>query len=251
MGLVRHIYPAGMLGRAIGTVALVVAASSAVAPIVATTILAVAPWPWLFAVNVPIGLLVLPLGILALPHVVPRGTGFDAVAAVLTVMTFALLFIGIDALGRHLGRGGFAIAGAAVAFLSLLARQRGQAAPMLPLDLLRIPVIGYACGASVLCFAAQMLGSVGLPFYLLTALGRSQVEVGALMAPWPVGTAMMAPIAGRLSDRWSSAMLATGGAAVLAVGLLAIRLKLTRFGGAPQAFAGGFIDAPHSSALLA
>ena len=55
--LVRHTYPDAHLGRGIGLNGLVVAISAAVAPSLASGILAVGPWPWLFAVNVPFGLL--------------------------------------------------------------------------------------------------------------------------------------------------------------------------------------------------
>ena len=55
--LVRHTYPDAHLGRGIGLNGLVVALSAAVAPSLASGILAVGPWPWLFAVNVPFGLM--------------------------------------------------------------------------------------------------------------------------------------------------------------------------------------------------
>src|SRR5215216_4410637 len=54
--LVRYTYPRRQLGRAIGMVSLVVSLSAASGPSVAAAILSVAPWPWLFAVNVPIGI---------------------------------------------------------------------------------------------------------------------------------------------------------------------------------------------------
>ena len=55
--LVRHTYPDAMLGRGIGLNGLVVSFAAAVAPSLAAGILAVGPWPWLFAVNVPFGIL--------------------------------------------------------------------------------------------------------------------------------------------------------------------------------------------------
>ena len=55
--LVRHTYPDAHLGRGIGLNGLVVALSAAVAPSLASGILAVGPWPWLFAINVPFGLM--------------------------------------------------------------------------------------------------------------------------------------------------------------------------------------------------
>src|SRR6201996_184880 len=63
MALVRHIYPRARLGRGIGIHAVVVAGSSAVGPTAASGILAIGPWPWLFAIKIPLGIGALWLGI--------------------------------------------------------------------------------------------------------------------------------------------------------------------------------------------
>ena len=65
--LVRMIYPPAQLGRGIAINAMVVAMSSAVGPTVAAGVLAVASWPWLFAINVPIGIAAIVGGFKALP----------------------------------------------------------------------------------------------------------------------------------------------------------------------------------------
>ena len=66
--LVRMIYPPDQLGRGVSINATVVAISSVIGPTVASGVLAVAPWPWLFAINVPIGLAALAVGTRALPR---------------------------------------------------------------------------------------------------------------------------------------------------------------------------------------
>ena len=68
--LVRFIYPRAQLGRGIGINAMVVAVSAAVGPTVAAGILAVGTWPYLFAINIPLGIAALALG-LALPAAHP------------------------------------------------------------------------------------------------------------------------------------------------------------------------------------
>lgn len=223
-GLVRHTYPWAMLGRAIGLNALAVATSTALAPVVATTILAVASWPWLFAVNLPIGLVTFGLGLYALPSVPGRATRFDITGAVLSAAAFGLLFTGLAALVMAPLRAGGELAGGLLAFVLLLRWQAGQTSPMFPLDLLRIPAVAYSTAAGVLCFAAQMIAFVSLPFYFGSVMGHSQLEIGALMTPWPVATGIFAPLSGRLSDRVSPAILTAAGAGLLACGMLAIRL---------------------------
>ena len=68
-------------------------------------------------------------------------------------------------------------------------------------------------------FVAQMLAYVSLPFYIQGPLGRTVVATGLIMTPWPVMTALMAPIAGRLADRFPAGILGGIGLVVMATGL--------------------------------
>jgi DHA2 family multidrug resistance protein-like MFS transporter len=66
----------------------------------------------------------------------------------------------------------------------------------------------------------QGLSFVALPFYFEDVLQRSQVETGLFMTPWPLVVAIMAPIGGRLSDRFSAGLLGGLGLALLGLGML-------------------------------
>jgi DHA2 family multidrug resistance protein-like MFS transporter len=109
-------------------------------------------------------------------------------------------------------------------------RQLTQAAPLLPIDLLRIPVFALSIGTSVCSFAAQMLAFVSLPFMLQDTLGLSQVQTGLLMTPWPLVIVVAAPLSGVLSDRLSAGWLGGIGLAALTAGLL----LLATLGAHPQ-----------------
>ncbi len=219
--LVRYIYPRQQLGRGIGLNALLVGVSSAVGPTVAAGILSVASWPWLFAVNVPIGLVAFAIAARSLPVNPHTGQRFDFVSAALNALTFGLLITGIDGLGQ--GESGMLeIAQLALALITgaiLVRRQLSLASPLLPIDLLRIPVFRLSILTSVCSFGAQMLAYVSLPFYLQNTLGRGEVATGLLMTPWPLTTALVAPIAGRLADRYPSGTLGGIGLAAMAAGL--------------------------------
>ena len=66
--LVRFVYPTRMLGRGFGHNALVVGTAFTLGPTIASGILALGPWPWLFAINIPFGLLAVWIGLKTLPH---------------------------------------------------------------------------------------------------------------------------------------------------------------------------------------
>lgn len=98
-------------------------------------------------------------------------------------------------------------------------RQLDQAYPLLPIDLLRIPIFSLSIATSVCSFAAQMLAMVSIPFYFQRTLGLSEIETGLLMTPWPLATMVMAPLAGRLLERYHGGLLGGIGLAIFATGL--------------------------------
>jgi MFS transporter, DHA2 family, multidrug resistance protein len=256
--LVRFIYPRRELGRGIGTIALVVATSAAVGPTVAAGILSVASWPWLFAVNVPLGVLTL-VAARALPRTPRAARPFDVLSALLNALFFGLLIVAIDSLG-HGGRLStvlLAFTGAAVSGVALVLRQLPQPSPLLPVDLLRIRLFALSIGTSVCSFMAQMLAYVAVPFYFQDVLGRDAVTTGLLMTPWPAAVAVTAPIAGRLADRYSAGVLGALGLVLFAAGLALLALLPASPGNADiawrMALCGvgfGLFQSPNNRAIL-
>ncbi|MCJ2126453.1 MFS transporter [Methylobacterium sp. J-077] len=226
IGFVRFIYPHRMIGQGVANVALVVAVASAAGPTVAAAILSVATWPWLFLVNVPVGLLALAVATRTLPVTPASGRRFDLVSAVLNALTFGLLIIGIDGLGDP-ERQAIAVAelvGALVIGAVFVRRQVRLPAPLLPVDLLRIPAFALSMATSVASFAAQMVSYVALPFYFQDVLHLSSTQTGFLLTPWPIAVAAMAPVSGRLADRYPPGLLGGIGLAMLAAGLVCVTL---------------------------
>ena len=224
MALVRHIYPRAMLGRGIGINAMVVAVSSAIGPSIAAGILAVGPWPYLFAINIPLGLGALALGQKYLPYTKPAGHDFDWKSAALSAITFGVGLAAIDSFGH--GEGplvSLAEFGAAcMAGALLVRRQTHVKSPLLPLDLLRIPIFALSIATSIASFCGQMLAFVALPFYLESRFGYSAVEIGLLITPWPIAVMFAAPLAGRLVERYPSGLLGGIGLLLFAFGLSAL-----------------------------
>jgi DHA2 family multidrug resistance protein-like MFS transporter len=221
--LIRHSYPQRMLGRAIGINAFVISIAAATGPSIAAAILAVADWPWLFAVNLPIGVLAV-IASIGLPRTDGSKRRFDWMSALLNALAFGLLIIGVDGIAHVGAIGVLSIAGAVLMTALLVMREWRRPAPMAPIDLLRIKPIAFACSASVCSFTAQMLAYVTLPFFLEMAFRKSQVETGLLITPWPVAVGLTAPISGRLADKFPAALLCGLGGAVFAAGLLQLAL---------------------------
>jgi DHA2 family multidrug resistance protein-like MFS transporter len=256
--LVRFTYPSRMLGKGLGLNALVASAGAALGPTVASGILAVASWQWLFAVNVPIGLATFLLGRNSLPDN-PKSGSFDLKGTLLNATMFGLGFIGIDLLtrGGNFWIGLIAVCVGALSGALLVLHSQSQSRPIVPLDLLKDPGFSLSVVTSVASFSAQMLAFVSLPFFFETVLHRTQVETGLLMTPWPLAVGVGAPLAGRLADSISPAFLSALGLGALCVGLglladlpvnassvdLAWRMALCGLGF-------GFFQAPNNRSML-
>ena len=196
-------------------------------PTIASAILAVGPWRWLFAVNLPFGLLAFATGAITLPPTPRAAHAFDIPGAVLAAGCLGLFITGIGSAAHQAPR--LLVAselGAAIVLGVLLGyRHADHPAPMLPIDLFRLPVFALSAATAVCSFAVQGLAFVSLPFYFEDVLQRSQVETGFFMTPWPLVVAIMAPIGGRLSDRYSAGVLGSIGLVLLGIGM-ALRAML-------------------------
>lgn len=229
--LVRLIYPRHLLGRGIALNSMVVAASSIAGPSLSAAILSVASWPWLFALNVPMGILAFFIGRRVLPgnRTKPSATPLSWVDVLLNALMFGLIFLGVDALAVQSNNAGAATglpwlalgelaAGIAIGFV-YLHRQRGMAEPLFPLDLLRIPVFAMSIATSVGAFTAQMLAFVALPFLLLESMGRSHAQTGLLLTAWPLSIVLVSLAIGRLIGRVEGGLLGGIGLGLMALGL--------------------------------
>ncbi|NVI04548.1 MFS transporter [Paraburkholderia youngii] len=221
IALVRFVFPKARLGVGVGLSSLVVAVSSAAGPSIASAILSVAHWQWLFLVNVPLGVLALSIGARTLPVTPESGARLSGLSVLLNALTFGLLISGLAAFKQPgaTQRGAAMVALALVAGVLFVRRESRLAKPMLPIDLLRMPVFSLSMATSICSFAAQTMAYIMLPFYFEQTLKLSETQTGFLMTPWPLVTALIAPVAGRLSDRWAPGRISSVGLVVFGCGL--------------------------------
>jgi EmrB/QacA subfamily drug resistance transporter len=211
------------LGRVMATLGIVVTLAPALGPTVGGLLLRLAPWPWLFWVNVPIGVAGVLLGRRYLPRggAAPDGGGpLDGLGLLLVSLGVPLLVYGCAAWGE---RGGLASVGAtgpvALGVLALswfAVRSLRRAHPVLDLRLFAVP--SYAAASVTSAFTSAAMFGAGLLFPLYFQLGRGEdtLATGLLLISMSIGNVVALPVTGRLVDRFG------GGAVCLAGGLLSV-----------------------------
>ena len=224
--LLRFIYPGNQLGRGLGINSIIVTSSAALAPILGGFIAAAVNWHWVFVATLPLGLVSLFMGRRSLPDVPPHTDPFSLMGALLCALTFGLIISGLLALSQGqptLASLGCVAAGALFAFV-FVRRELNQASPILPVDLLANRVVALSIAGAQLAFIGSMTFILSLPFRLQQQFGFSPVEVGAVIAPWPLAMMITAPVAGTLSDRYHPGILGGIGMAIATVGMLLLGL---------------------------
>jgi EmrB/QacA subfamily drug resistance transporter len=232
LALVVVVFPPAKRGAALGVWGSIVSLGAVVGPIVGGLIVTNYNWEWVFLINVPIGIAAL----LATASIVPESV--DPLAsrrldwtglALSSVGIFALVFGLIQ--GNVLGWTNPAILALWAASLLLLTAfvwwERRAPNPMMRLELFRIrnfwvgSVIGFA-------FAFGMLGIFfPMTLFLQGALGFSAIKAGLTMAPMSVMIMFVAPLSGRLTDRFGARWILVGGLSAATVGLLFMSRRVT------------------------
>ena len=220
--IAKLVFPKRHLGKGVSINATVVALSAVSGPSIAAGILSVAPWPWLFAINIPVGIITFLMGWRFLPdnptHVIGRRFNFQD--ALLNAVVFGLL-IGCIELYSHDGRLTTVLVGVAFLLVSgwfYVRTQLRRKYPMLPFDLLRIPMFSMSVITSIVSYTAQMLALVGMPFLLLHTFGMNAVETGVVMTAWPFIVMFVAPLSGSLSGKVHPGLLGGFGLLLMSAG---------------------------------
>jgi EmrB/QacA subfamily drug resistance transporter len=225
------VFPPEERGKALGLNGTIVAAGLVTGPTVGGLLTDALGWRSVFYVAIPVGLLAIPFASLILQEArisVPRGVRrepFDWLGAVLWA---GFLFSFLFALNRgpDMGWGSPSITALFVASALLLVLfvvvELRNASPTIRLSLFRIWGFSAGCTASFSTFVGQQVSTFLMPFYLQVALALSARTAGVLMTSVPFTMALVAPLSGRLSDRYGSRGLATAGLAISMMGLFAL-----------------------------
>jgi len=230
----RSIFPNRLLGRILGLHALLIATSTAIAPILGGTLLSALSWQWIFAINIPLGIVGVTLTLRNVPNAhASAHKRFDIAGGLLAAIAMAALIMAADACsGLGVGARNFAsvlapIAYAVIAVMAATAfvwRQRHAQEPLLPLDMFSSSRFSMAALTSLASFVGQGITFIALPILFEGAYGYSAFASALLFTPWPIGIIIAAPHAGRLADRYPPIALATLGLCIFVVGLVLLAL---------------------------
>ncbi|MER7667932.1 MFS transporter [Kitasatospora sp. NPDC096128] len=215
--------PAVRRGMAFGIWAGVNGLAIATGPLVGGTLTENFSWQWIFWVNVPVGVVLVPLAAWKLRESRGAGPALDVVGTVLVSLGLFGVVLGLirgnpDGWTSPLVLG--SLAGGLVLLVAFVRyEQRGAAHPMLPMRLFRNRTF-TAVNASGLLMSLGMFGSIFLiSQHLQTVGGYTPEEAGIRMLPWTGVGLIVAPVAGILADRFGGRLIVVVGLVLQGVGL--------------------------------
>lgn len=228
LALLAQAFPPQERGTALGLWGATTGGAVAIGPLVGGVLTEGIGWEAIFFVNVPIGIAAIVLTLLRVQESRdPAGgridwAGLVSFSGALFLLVFALIRGNEEGWSSTLIVG--MLIGAAVLLAAFLAIERAQERPMLDLTLFRKPAFVGASIAAFTLSAAMFSMFLYLTLYVQNGLGYSPLESGLRFLPVTLLSFLVAPIAGRLSDRFPIRFFLGGGLAVIGVGLLLMRL---------------------------
>ncbi|MFA4840176.1 MAG: DHA2 family efflux MFS transporter permease subunit [Agrococcus sp.] len=262
LALIASTFSGRERGVAIGIWSGVSASALGVGPLFGAIITDWAGWPWIFLLNVPLGAGAWLLTRFLLPRSTPDGTGggVDLPGVVLSALALVALVMSLGLLedGGWASPGFLALLLASVASAILfIARERRARQPLVDLRLFRSRSLTGANLVALLSTAVMCSLFFFLALYLQTVAGLSALAAGGALLPLTLSIIVVAPVAGRLADRFGNRLLIVVGMLALAVALLGLGTLGLRSGGvaltAWLALAGigiGIARTPTTSAAL-
>jgi EmrB/QacA subfamily drug resistance transporter len=220
--LISEAFPAAKRGAAIGLWGGITGLAVALGPVVGGAIVGGISWHWIFWLNVPIGLALIPLSIARLTESHGPRTKLDIVGLLLAGAGFFGITWGLiraSSIGWGSAETVTTLVLGALLVAGFLQWERRTPAPMLSPRLFRSRAFNAANGVSFFMYAS-LFGVLFLMMqFLQTALGYSPLQAGLRTLPWTGAPMLVAPIAGALADRIGNRPLLLTGLALQAVGL--------------------------------
>jgi EmrB/QacA subfamily drug resistance transporter len=220
--LISAAFPAEKRGAAIGLWGGIAGLAVAAGPVVGGAVVDGISWHWIFWLNVPIGVALVPLSLARLTESFGPRPQLDLIGLPLAAGGMLGLTWGLvrsSTVGWGSTEVVAALATGAALVLLFIAWERRARNPMLPLGLFRNR--GFSASNAVSFFMyAGLFGTLFLMAqYFQNALGYSPLQAGIRLLPWTATPMIVAPLAGGLADRFGNRPFTVAGMAMQAVGL--------------------------------
>jgi EmrB/QacA subfamily drug resistance transporter len=220
--LISEAFPVQKRGAAIGLWGGITGLAVALGPVVGGAIVGGLSWHWIFWLNVPIGLALVPLSISRLTESFGPRSQLDIIGLLLAGAGFFGITWGLiraNDVGWSSGQTVAALGLGAVLIGAFLVWERRTATPMLSAKLFSSRGFNAANGVSFLMYASLFGVLFLIMQFLQTALGYSPLQAGLRTLPWTGAPMLVAPIAGALADRFGNKPFMLAGLALQAAGL--------------------------------
>src|SRR5581483_8010599 len=220
--LISEAFPAEKRGAAIGLWGGIAGLAVAAGPLVGGAVVDGIDWHWIFWLNVPLGLVLVPLSLRRLTESFGPRPKLDPIGLVLAAGGLAAITWGLvraNTVGWGSSEVVATLVAGAVVVAGFLAWERRAPSPMLPLGLFRRRGFSTANGVSFFMYAGLFGALFLMAQFLQTALGNSPLTAGLLILPWTGTPMVVAPIAGALADRFGNRPFMLLGLAMQAIGL--------------------------------
>jgi EmrB/QacA subfamily drug resistance transporter len=222
LALLTEAFPPERRGAAIGAFSAVTGLAVASGPVVGGAIAAGLDWEWIFWLNVPIGLVAIPLALSRLKESFGPDTGLD-IRGLALVTAGALGVVWGLVRGNAAGWGSLEVVGALAAGLLLVAAfvawELRAREPMLPMRFFRSRAFSAGNAAIFFLFGSLFTAVFFLAQFLQTALGYGPLDAGLRLLPWTLTLFFCAPVAGALADRLGERPFMVGGLILQAIGM--------------------------------
>jgi EmrB/QacA subfamily drug resistance transporter len=230
MALLSAAFPREQRAKALGIFSAVTGLALIAGPVVGGAIAEGFAWQWIFWINLPIGLIVIPLIRRHIRESVGPGTGVD-IGGLLLVTAAAMAVVW--GLMRANSAGWLslevvsALAAGIVLAVAFVVWERRVREPMVPMRLFRSRAFSAGLVASFL-FYASMYGTLFfLPQFLQVAQGYAPFDVGLRLLPWTATLFVFAPLGGSLVNRLGERLLVVVGLGLQAIGMAWLALTAT------------------------
>ena len=227
-GIITETFPPNERGRALGMTGTAVALGTMVGPTLGGLIVSIAPWKYIFLINIPIGILVY-IGVIKILPFKKKASDFkiDVKGSILFMISITLLFTSIN-FGQSLGFTNMFIVMSFIISLILFAIfirvEKNSDNPMLDIKIFKNRLFSLSIFCGFTSFISIGAVNIILPFYYQDVLSLSPSAAGLMMTVSPIILAVVAPLSGYLSDKMGSEKISALGLSILSIGIISLVL---------------------------